>query len=584
MRLVQGRGYWEPRHKIEGLTRYAFLGDSYVFGPGVGAMETLPARAERHLNESAGGRLFEAVNLGVNGYNLWNAWLAFNRMPQIYDGVVLSLCNNDAQLFERTLRIDYGGMTTPYWEADHPFRGAIEACFDDVAACSTANALPVAVCYNTLWPTQPGAEWPRKLAEIVAALCAARGIPFIDFPAHLAERNIAFDELVLDPADYHPSKLAHDADARYLVQSLRARGWLEGGGEIAGTPDRILDVARKLIAQDAYPRDVAWRWADAALASKRASARRASANMADFTAAADTAAAEIAVAHRSWQREAKTAAVLVQASSLREGASLALNYVDEDALRLEELGYVLMRPDWQAMANALPAAPIRGASVPRLQLREAEALLCSVIDDMVRFASETEISDPDAAALRDLAGRAQRKAEDFLSQMTTLSSLLASTESEQAGLPELLHDVVSRGAYHLDEVRKRFLWTRSTASLIDDETTVEVRLATNAIEGRKPGLVDVWASSLAPRRPPMKNQRQFLNTGETTLIRLKLPLFYAGQLMVAIQIPPAIADRATAELVSLDVYNGEGPRRTLARDAFSPDALGRLISPNLFLL
>jgi hypothetical protein len=82
----------------------------------------------------------------------------------------------------------------------------------------------------------------------------------------------------------------------------------------------------------------------------------------------------------------------------------------------------------------------------------------------------------------------------------------------------------------------------------------------------------------------MKNQRQFLNTGETTLIRLKLPLFYAGQLMVAIQIPPAIADRATAELVSLDVYNGEGPRRTLARDAFSPDALGRLISPNLFLL
>ncbi len=589
MRLVQGRGYWDARHKIGHLQRYAFLGNSYVFGPGVGAGETLPARTERHLNEAVAGGLYETVNLGVSGYNLWNAWLSFKRMPQVYDAVIFNVCSNDAQLFERTLRVDYAGLTTPYWEEGHPYRGAVEDCFDDVAAFGRANGLPIAVCYHTLWPSEPGAQWARKLADIVGGLCTARDIPFVNFQAHLAERNIAFSELVLNPGDYHPSKLAHDAAARHLVLTLRAKGWLDGPGQgdLASTPEKILCVARDMGAKDEYPRDVVLRWADGALSAKLAIARRAQ-DSGEFSAAAERTAADLKAWHKRWQSSAKTAAVLAQASTPREGISLPLFLVEEDALRFEELAYVLARPDWPSMADALPAPPQRDTPAPPIgSLVEAMHRIRAVAEDMERFVMTDmpeEVMASDGAAIRRFARRTETRAEEFLGLLARFEPVANSAWSVEAGLPSMLRDILSRATRHLEDISRKLLWTVSGTTPIGDETTIEVTLATNAVEGRRPALLDVWVGSLAPRRPPMKNQRQFLNTGEPELIRLSLPLFYAGQILVMIRIPDAIADVARADLVSLDVYNTEGPRRTLARDAFSLDPLGRLVSPNLFLV
>src|SRR5215469_2178243 len=72
MRLLVGRSNWRPSVRIEGLRRYAFIGDSFAYGTGVAPDQTLPSNAERQMNELMPACPVEAVNFGVAGYNLWN--------------------------------------------------------------------------------------------------------------------------------------------------------------------------------------------------------------------------------------------------------------------------------------------------------------------------------------------------------------------------------------------------------------------------------------------------------------------------------------------------------------------------------
>src|SRR5258706_4506843 len=248
MRVLGGRAPYAPRHRNVHLRRLAFIGDSYVFGQGVFPEQTLPARTEHHLNETTDRLAVEAVNLGGNGYNTWNTWLSFKRCTQIFDGVIVTLCSNDAQLFGRTLQLDYGNVATELWEPDHPFHDVLKSCFDDIAAHCASNRLPVIVCFYNLWEGRALA----RVSEIIDALCAERNIPFVDFFAHFAERKIPLKELHVSEPELHPSALAHDAAARHLARRIRDLGWTEAAEQtsLRLVADEILSAAEEMVGVD----------------------------------------------------------------------------------------------------------------------------------------------------------------------------------------------------------------------------------------------------------------------------------------------------------------------------------------------
>jgi GDSL-like Lipase/Acylhydrolase family len=72
--------------KAVGVTRVAVLGDSFVFGSGVGQDETLTHRLQERLGPS-----FEVVNLGVAGYGTDQALLTLRRWgPRLAPDIVLA--------------------------------------------------------------------------------------------------------------------------------------------------------------------------------------------------------------------------------------------------------------------------------------------------------------------------------------------------------------------------------------------------------------------------------------------------------------------------------------------------------------
>ena len=85
--------------------------------------------------------------MGVSGFNIWNSWLAFKAAPQIYDGLVLILCTNDANMFERSYKLAKFQWASMLPGSDDPFGQSVAACFDDIAAFCTAARLPVIVIF-----------------------------------------------------------------------------------------------------------------------------------------------------------------------------------------------------------------------------------------------------------------------------------------------------------------------------------------------------------------------------------------------------------------------------------------------------
>src|SRR5947208_7178698 len=191
MRVLMGRCDWRPGFRIPSLRRYAFIGDSHAYGTGVAPDETLPANAEQQMNELLPAWPVEAVNLGVPNYNLWNSWLAFKHGPQVYDGVVLVLCSNDADLFNRTYHVNYAEPQQTRWESEGPFGNAVARCFDEIASFSQEQSLPVAVVYYNAYDN-PG---QLRIGEIIGDLCASRGLLFIDTFVQYRDRNFARDDL-----------------------------------------------------------------------------------------------------------------------------------------------------------------------------------------------------------------------------------------------------------------------------------------------------------------------------------------------------------------------------------------------------
>jgi hypothetical protein len=595
MRALAGRGYWLPQQRITAIKRFAFIGDSYVFGQGVAFDETLPACTERHLNEIPGAAPVEAVNLGVCGYNFWNAWLSFKRAPQVYDGVVLVLCCNDAQLFGRTFNADHAGETTALWLPDSPLHPVLESAFDDIADFARKTGTKLAICYFNVMGDRPYAEqrWSARIAEAIGGRCVARSLRFVDMHAHFVERRFPAETSVVGEADYHPSKAAHDAAARHLASQLREWGWLRDQTGDAATA--ITSAASALIGSDAYPPDAALRWAQDALAAKLQAARRRQALDGASSGVSTLSKTTEETAHLSalWHAGARTSALLQRALT-QDGVAVHLSQLDEQMLRLDELVFagdasrsalaLIPTPAGGERADLGAALPVWFARLDKLtsDLSGVAEKLTTLENDMAR--SQLAGTDDTAGFLTDARHlvRIARRLRDKIAEFTkTLERVAPHLKSEAFGdvLVRVAADVeaaIRSAALALEKLRP--------ADARAAETLVYVDVKAGRIEeGRHPCALEVQVNATAPQRLPLLLFQNFLPTGEPWKLAFSFPAFYAGRVLVLARMPPAIVGRSVAEIGDIEIVTGT-TRRTIKRDALTRDEAGRLVSPPVFVL
>jgi len=98
---TNGHGFrGEPvnAEKPAGVRRIVMLGDSITFGNSVAWNQTFSYELQRMLNERAGRRKFEVLNLGVSGYNTGQELATLRELGLAFspDLIILNVCLNDS--------------------------------------------------------------------------------------------------------------------------------------------------------------------------------------------------------------------------------------------------------------------------------------------------------------------------------------------------------------------------------------------------------------------------------------------------------------------------------------------------------
>lgn len=586
------RGDWWPATRIEGLRRYAFIGDSYMYGAGVAPDETLPFFAERFLNEAQPGWPVEAVNHGVCDYNIWNSWLGFKASPQVYDGVVLALCINDAEMFSRTFGLYVPDGHFGAWESSHPFGRALAACFDDIAAFCRQAALPAAVI-------KYGSKEERRTAEIIGELCAARGLLFFDTFPLFTEHNYAPEDVRVSRVDGHPSALAHRTTARHLVVEMARLDWFRGfdGRQIGPAPGRILAATHSMMRGEDYPPDAAYGWALRTLEVKTLVAGRLAAmgNEDGFAEAAALARGRLESRCLGWHAAQRADACLQAAAARENSLGGTLRALQTLRLRLEELGFVLGTPDAEPALALLcrcvaPAGgdfDARSVEVPAMfarfhdEFRRVQAGLDALQERLGPQASLQRLSRHTTAFAREAAGL-----DATLAQTVALFCArgAALPDTQQAHIAAILAGDFRSIKYQMGKALQQTARAEAIAEpRIGSFTTIEATMTTADRSDGRP-MMSLYAEYTVPHRLGFVTYFRFDTDEQPALLRFHVPLLYAGRVTLHMWRLPGTKVVEDVELLSIELFNNPGPRKAVDVSSFHKNEHGHLVSPPVFMV
>ena len=562
-----------------------------MFGAGVPPDETLPSHAERLLNEALPGWPVETVNYGVSGYNIWNSWVAIKPLLPLFDGLVLALCCNDAEMFGRTYAVSLPGLRHALWEAEDPFGAAVAACFAEIARCCKAQDLPVMVVFCN--PFASTAQ--MRVDEILAGHCAAHGLGYFHTQPLFAARNLAKEQVVVSKADAHPSGLAHELAARHMVAEMARRGWFHDKNEIADTlvPRHLQHAAEVMMRQEGYPPDAALGWASRALEAKtRVARRRAALEEVDhFEPAAAPVRAALQAQATAWHVAQRAEACALELAHQPQGLSANLAVLQGLRLRLEELGFALAAPEaLPALARLPPAAvpPAPLADEPPAFFAACRAMLDAGTAVLVRLAALSEAAGRAIAPLRRFAAL---QAAEAVALDNAVADIVALLRARAAALPpvqrdsvlQLLHDDLANIARRLTEGSALDGWAaRLERAQTPSYTTVEVVLRTEATEGAM--LLNMRAEYAVPHRLAYMRNAMFTAAPQPVTLRFYVPLLYAGRVTLCRFLSPAGKSTDITEILECRASNGSAVSRSVPPGAFYRDEQGNWVSPPLFLV
>jgi lysophospholipase L1-like esterase len=230
------RGKDFSKDRPRGVKRVVGVGDSVMFGWGVGEEESYMSLLEMALTRRAGGPV-EVLNLAVPGYNTIQerAALEHKGLPLAPDLVLINYCLNDwsapfflpnperkgtliekTVLFEELTRRLHRDAEAEY--ASLQGMDKVQAALERIRELTSARDVPVIFFIYPL-PLNPAAR------DDLAKMATKRGFRHVDmyaaFEAYYKERGLrGLEDLMLNPRDSHPNPEGHRLIARTLEDPL----------------------------------------------------------------------------------------------------------------------------------------------------------------------------------------------------------------------------------------------------------------------------------------------------------------------------------------------------------------------------
>lgn len=589
MRTRQTRRDWWPAQHIPALKRYAFIGNSTMYGAGIAPDENLPAHAGLLLNAALPAWPVETVNYGVSGYNLWNSWLGIKPELALFDGLVIALCNNDAEMFSRSFRVQNPKGRLASFEPDDPFGAAFACCFTEIGQTCRRLGVPVFVVFYNAHNGKP----MLRMDEVIAGHCAANEIPYFHTLPLYAARNLPREQLVATEGDPHPSSLAHDIVARHLVAEMTRLGWFHGADDkaMAEAPARTAAAVQAMIQEEHFPEDAAYGWALGVLQVKAQLARRRAAlgEADDFTPAAAPVRAELEAAARVWHARRRAEALALEIAQVNFGHAGLLTSLQAVRERRAEVAYALEQPAARAALARLPAP---AGEVLETVMPEVQGAFSQVTAQFAERAAELEalvpmLGDTALRPLMRLIGllRDETKAQDL--SFTAFAALLHAHGDELAPVQRRTLGMLMQADFELalkklERAVTLMAWAPRMLQKPAAYTTIEIVMRTSAIDHPN-ALLTLRADYAVPYRQPFMNGCMFVTDQQPVTLHFRVPLLYAGRITLC----PVHGIRAGTpdemEILTIEMINAPGVRRTLAKDEFHRDERGNLVFPLVFL-
>lgn len=592
VRTRQTRRDWWPVRRIPALKRYAFIGDSTMYGAGLAPDENLPAHAGPLLNAALPAWPVEAVNYGVSGYNLWNSWLGIKPELALFDGLVIALCNNDAEMFSRTYQVQIPERRLANFEPDDPFGAAFACCFTEISQTCQMLGLPVAVIFYNAHNTKP----MLRMDEVIADHCAANGILYFPTLPLYTARNLPREQLVANAGDPHPSSLAHELVARHLVAEMARLGWFSGMDEkiMAEAPARIRTAAQAMINEEHFPEDAALGWAIGALQAKAQVARRRAAlgEPDDFSPAAALVRAELEAAVLVWHGTHRAEALTLEIAQSSWGPAAILLASQVGRERQEEVGFALRQAEARGALAWLPPPTVEAP--PDTTIPEQREAFARVDAKFAEQLAALEALAPvlGASPLRPLIRFLILLRDETKAQELAFAQVLSLLHTHGGELPpaqlQTLREIVladsQRAVQNLESAVTATDWapciSRPVAALY---TTVEAVLRTSAVS-LPSALLTLRAEYVVPQRLPFATSCMFLTEQQPVTLRFRVPLLYTGRVALCPFRGPRAASPDEIELLKLEFINEPGARRVVAKDEFYRDERGNLMFPLVCLV
>jgi len=246
------RGRQHDRDKPEGVTRIAFLGDSFTLGIGVRDDDTLPASLERAARGA--GYSVESLNFGITASNTQLQLRALREYVLRFepDVVVIVMFLNDAKLrgtvgylsrakylrgvrehsyFANALigtierRLGHDKLIQYYRDGYNPESPGWLAMQASLAEAHSLARRKNFELVAALYPVLIDLEGPYPFDEIhrtIGGFVRSIDVHYVDLlPAFRGHRD---EELWVHASDQHPNEVAHEKAAKALLSFLDERG------------------------------------------------------------------------------------------------------------------------------------------------------------------------------------------------------------------------------------------------------------------------------------------------------------------------------------------------------------------------
>lgn len=513
--------------------RICCIGDSITYGQGVAPRQTLAMHVARFANVAYPDQIVWVDNRGQSSGNIWHSWAPFARLLEDvhYDAAILSICQNDAQIFESN-SVVYADPDRRAWIRDGALTPLLRRTIADIARTATRHDLCLLLDFYTLWDSD------APLIEAVARECEAVGLPFVDLLHFLKnESGVSIGEFVASPFDGHPSDSGHHAAARRMVEEL-LRHW-RPASDTSSVAERLLAACDEAM-RNGWAADDILHWALLVLDAKEIVSRR-KRGRDPHLALGDLAAARAAVEsrYRSWYARRAAAVRSRLLHEHRDDLWMTLDWAYTSVRNLDEIAFVMERFHegpvvaelWATLEKAgYYTAPGRLAPLPP----DLAAQLLAIADASASLAADDQAS---------VAASFQTIRRDFERNLRALAALLpqqlqlAALDTNVLRLWQVTHNLVSSAWTYMQKFAEA---ARGSSSAMPQKpvffTTVDVRLERNKSRPKRGGVCNltVEVDYVEPLRARRSDKLWAGMDEDAYVYRFEMPLLLLGNVGIGV--------------------------------------------------